>query len=49
MEKAEVKGGGGAPETEGEAIQEEGDQGRTGEEAWPAEEIGEGAPQAGGS
>ena len=48
MEKAEVKGGGGAPETEGEAIQEEGDQGRAGEEACPAEEGGGGALQARG-
>ena len=46
MEKAEVKGGGGAPETEGEAIQEEGDQGRAGEEACPAEEGRGGALQA---
>ena len=48
MEKAKVQGGGGAPEAEGEAVQEEGDQGRAGEEACPAKEGGGGALQARG-
>ena len=37
MEEAEGQGGGGAEEAEGEAGQEEGDQGRAGEEVGPAE------------
>ena len=48
MEKAEIQGGRGAPEAEGEAVQEEGDQGRAGEEACPAEEGRGGALQARG-
>ena len=48
MEEAEVQGGGGAPETEGEAVQEEGDPSRAGEEARPAKEGRGGALQAGG-
>ena len=37
MEEDQGEGGGGAPEAEGEAGQEEGDQGRAGEETRPAE------------
>lgn len=48
MEEAEVQGGGGAPETEGEAVQEERGQGRAGEETRAAEEGGGGALQARG-
>ena len=46
MEEAEVQGGRGAPETEGEAVQEEGDPSRAGEEARPAKEGRGGALQA---
>merc|ERR1711936_1254131 len=42
MEKTKGEGGGGTAEVEGEAGQEEGDQGRAGEETQPAEEGGGG-------
>jgi len=38
VEEAEGQGGGGAQEAEGQTGQEEGDQGRAGEETRPAEE-----------
>ena len=38
MEETEAEGGGGAQEAEGQTGQEEGDQGRAGEETCPAEE-----------
>ena len=48
MEEDQGEGGGGAAETEGEAGQAEGDQGRAGEEAEPAEEGGGGEAEEGG-
>ena len=48
MEEAEIQGGGGAPETEREAVKEEGDPGRAGEETRAAEEGRGGALQARG-
>ena len=48
MEEAEVQGGRGAPETEGEAVQEEGDPEGAGDEDGAAEEGGGGEGETGG-